>query len=329
MLTKIKSVIICFLFLLRGADAQVGSETFVWGINGHPLTQHDYQRVSWNDQMSFLKDLRVHSYRFDVLLNEEGGVRNETAFLDFLRLLKANGQSAMPVLMFLGNDLKDSVSIYQLAFNQGKNFGEKYGKLINVLEIGNELERRILREGDGTKASQYDLSKGSRLMFKLKGIADGLKSVNPLLKTSISLGWTHLYYLELLALYKVDYDIIGYHWYSNMGDITNVRAPYGNILQKIKKKYNKTIWITEFNTYEGTRNTLFKKQENYILTSIQKILRQNIVEAFFIYELFDEPALKSNFPHEASYGLIYKEGRKYQKKPVYISFKSFVEQHDN
>ncbi|HWV74397.1 MAG TPA: glycosyl hydrolase, partial [Pseudosphingobacterium sp.] len=288
---------IYFLLLLKGVEAQEVSRNFVWGINGHPLTQHDYQPMSWDDQMGFLKDLNVHSYRFDVLLNQEGGVRNEAAFFDFLKLLKTNGRSAMPVLMFPGNELQDSASIYKVAFNQGRNFGIKYGKLINVLEIGNELELRILKEGDGTRASQYDLSKSSRLMFKLKGIIDGLKSVSPLLKTSISLGWTHLYYLELLALYKVNYDIIGYHWYSNMGDITNVKAPYGNILQKVKRKYNKTIWITEFNTYEGTRNTLFEKQESYILTSIQKILRQNIVEAFFIYELFDEPALKGDFPH--------------------------------
>lgn len=314
------------LWVKSPALAQTRNASFIWGINGHPLTQHDYQSLTWQKQIDFLKDLNVKHYRFDVLLNEKGLPRNELSFNQWLKLSSENGIVSMPVLMFSGNNLSDSGAVYKKAFQEGAQFAKRYGEGLQVLEIGNELELYILKHGDGTSASHYDLTKAKRLMIRLKGLADGIKSVKRSIKISFSLGWTHLYYLELLKQYNVNYDIIGYHWYSDMGFITNVRAPYGNILKKVKEQYEKTIWITEFNTHFGTRKSSFIEQDKYIDKSVQQILKQGIAQAFFIYELFDEPALVKKYPHEAFYGLIYIEKERFKKKPAYLRYKTIIKE---
>ncbi|MDB5060528.1 MAG: hypothetical protein JWP67_371 [Mucilaginibacter sp.] len=50
------------------ATAQKNTRNFVWGINGHPLTQKAYSN-NLADQIQSLNDLKVNSYRFDVLMD--------------------------------------------------------------------------------------------------------------------------------------------------------------------------------------------------------------------------------------------------------------------
>lgn len=316
-----------FLAFSAELQAQINKEEFVWGINGHPLTQQEYNYKTLNDQIRFLSDLGVNYYRIDVPIAKDGQARNETYLLDLLDKLKASNIKPMFAIFPKGNkNYSDSLAVYQYYFSIGQKFVERYGKYLDVVEVGNEWDLKLMKKNamnDGRKASHYQTTLIGKQMWLLAGIVDGLKSKKPSLKVSMSLTWVHWYYLDILKRYKINYDIIGYHWYSNMGNITNVTPPYGDILPKIEKKYNKEIWITEFNTYQGTKKASFEKQESYIKGSLNDIVRQGIVKGFFIYELFDQPSL-TNYPAEMSYGLLYKEQGKYKTKPVYKTFKEII-----
>lgn len=324
---RIIFLIVNFLIILYPSVTSAQQKPIYWGINGHPLTQGDYVRKTYDDQIKYLKDLNVDYYRIDVLLHKSGLIRNEPGFSYFHNRLKDAGIKPFYVLMqydILGDD---SVFVYKENYKQGEQFALRHKNLSDVIEIGNEEDLKIIKSGDndGTKASHYHSEKAQQLMWQLSGFIDGLKSIRPDIKISISLTWTHWYYLDLLQEYKVNYDIIGYHWYSNMGDITNVRQPYGNFLPHIAKKYNKDIWITEFNTFYGTKNTSEQKQHDYVKRNILALLEQGLVKAFFFHELFDQPALRQRYPGEADYGILTKEGSAYKKKMIYHTFKEIIQ----
>lgn len=319
------------LFLVLGFSVygQGGAgKPFVWGINGHPITQQAYSKQTWKDQLSYLEDLKVNYYRIDVPLNNAGRPRNEQGLLAFLNQLKSI--HVKPMLVFLPREnttISDSTSLYQFYHNQGAVLATHYRSFLEVIEVGNEWDVKLIksRKLDGTKPGHYDLLKAKQKLILLKAFIDGMKSVIPTLNVSISLGWTHWYYLDLLQQFRVDYDIIGYHWYSDMGDITYARKPYGDFLPRIKKKYNKEIWITEFNTHAGTKKHSFDSQQAYIAKSLDRMLQHKAISGIFIYELFDQPALRVNYPDEPNYGLVFKEGNQYRLKPAYNTFKEFVE----
>ncbi|WP_162996377.1 glycosyl hydrolase [Mucilaginibacter celer] len=301
------------------------SKNFVWGINGHPLTQRDYSN-NIDQQISALTDLGVNSYRFDVLLDAEGNVKKESAFLQLLARLKARNIAALPALMQSGLKGTTATDNYNKGYSQGYNFGIKYGSLLSVIEVNNEVDNKIRYRGKRTGGfPEYDTIKASRFINAIKGFIDGVKAVKPGLLVTLSVSYTHFYYLKLLQDNHVNYDIIGCHWYSNMGDIAHQKQPFADVLTSITTRFNKPVWITEFNYFRGTTKVDFATQNDYITRNISKLSEKGIIKGFFVYELFDQPALKARYPDEGCYGIMYKDtAGNYQKKDAYNGFKQAV-----
>lgn len=331
MLSSFRLIFISCLFGLSTyiAHAQPKSKkAFVWGVNGHPFTQVTYKPSTWRDQMIYLSDLNVDYYRVDLRLTKTGLIYSDKIFFDFMDQLRSHNIKPMFALFPREDKMQgDSAVVYKEYYQQGKSFTQRYGSSLEVVEVGNEWDLKLMKRDDkldGTKSAHYNLENGKKRLWLLKGFIDGIKSVNPTIKVSLSLTWTHWYYLELLQAYNVNYDIIGYHWYSNMGNMTKVRSPYGNFLPKIKNTYKKAIWVTEFNAHRGTKSSSFEKQNNYVQENINDLLEQGIVSGLFIYELFDQLALRPRFPSESHYGLLYSEGGVYKKKPIYFTYKDII-----
>ncbi|RYY37998.1 MAG: hypothetical protein EOP46_00560 [Sphingobacteriaceae bacterium] len=327
--TFLISILAVLGFLAITSQPERPGKDFAWGINGHPLTKADYS-TNWNEQVNTIKDLNLNSYRFDVLLESNGLAKNDYKFVALLKTLKQNRISPLPAVMQKGFKDIELKAIYPKAFEQGKLFAQKYGIYLSVIEVGNEGDYKTIKSAhvDGTRPEHYDLPKAQRLITATKGFIDGLKTVNPQLKVTLSFSWVHYYYLEMLEQNEVNYDIIGYHWYSNMGDITNVKKPFGNALQFVKQRYQKHIWITEFNCFNGTTKVDYARQDDYISKNLQKIIAQGIISGFFIYELYDQPALKQRYPTEAAYGLLHKDSSgEYREKQAYAGFKQLVEKY--
>lgn len=309
------------------ANAQKVDRDFVWGINGHPLTQKAYSN-NLDDQIERLNDLKVNSYRVDVLLDPQGYAKKESQFIEMLSRLKNNNISTLLVLMQSGLKGLDAQATYQTSYDQGKNFASKYGEMISVVEISNEADNKILLPGNltGLKVGDYDLVKAQKIIAGIKGFIDGLKSVKSTIKVSISVSYIHFYYLQLLKDNNVDYDIIGCHWYSNMGDITNAKPPVGNALLRVSKQFKKPIWITEFNYGKGSLKVTSAKQKEYLYNTIPQIISQGIISGFFIYELYDQPELGQRYPLETSYGLIQKDGSgRMIEKDAYTGYKEVIQ----
>ena len=326
MFTKLHLLLIA-IFLTSFFHAK--KECFVWGINGHPLTQKDYGVSTWNDQIALLKDLNIDCYRIDAQLSDDGLIKNELNYHAFVNKLVENKISPFVVLSVGGIKTGSEEDVFEASFNQGKRFGTYYTNNIQVIEVGNEFDNKILKGSyDGTKESHYDLVKAAALMAQLNGFISGLKSVKPDIKVSLSVGWVHYHYLQLLKDNKVDYDIIGYHWYSNMGNISSVKG-YGNVLQTVADRFKKPIWITEFNFRNGTLDDKHSAQKAYIENSGLDIIKNPKVSGFFIYELLDEPSFQLKNPTESYYGLASNTNGTISKKSAYYSYKNLIENHSD
>src|ERR1700760_2793675 len=128
-MVRVEKLIIATAFLLFTGftlKAQNRDNSFIWGVNGHPLTQPDYSK-NLDEQINAIKDLKLSSYRFDVILNQDGYAKNEPAFLNVLNSLKQNDILPLPAAMQTGLGTGGPDMIYQKGFQQGKNFGTRYG----------------------------------------------------------------------------------------------------------------------------------------------------------------------------------------------------------
>jgi len=305
---------------------QVPPGQFVWGINGHPLTQLAYYQ-NIDDQIDRLNDLKLKSYRFDVLLDSNGYAKKEQLFNQLLGKLKANRITALPVLMQSGLKGLDNNAVYQKSYKQGQNFAVRYVKYLSVVEVNNEADNKMMVPGDpsGTKKSDYNLEKSQRIIAAIKGFIDGLKSAKPAIKVTLSVSYIHYYYLQLLKDNNVNYDIIGCHWYSNMGPIGAAKPHGDDVLAEFKKRFNKPVWVTEFNHSKGTGKVDFAKQNQYITESIPDMVSRGVT-GLFIYELYDQPALKEKDANEAYYGLVFKDySGKFVTKDAYRGYRQIIE----
>ena len=103
---------------------------------------------------------------------------------------------------------------------------------VTVFELSNELDNACIQlnsQGgapNGNLPSMFNETKYQFFLAILRGLNTGVKRASPASKTIVnSGGWLHYgWYTRLVEQDQLDFDIIGYHWYSSMGDF-NASGP--------------------------------------------------------------------------------------------------------
>lgn len=314
------------------------TKKFIWGINGHPVTNLDYVKTDLEQDLSLLKEHQFTFYRFELRTNQDGQLRiHSERFRELIENSTKYGIEILPVFLineFLGNYQISQEEAYNRGYRQMKGFAESYGNYINYYALGNEQELRFLHAGsEGINTTDYEYEKFKIVAAYLKGMDKGLKEVNPQAKTIInSAGWKHLGYYELLKQEEVPYDILGYHWYSK-NDTYLFDFGMGRITDLLYQKYQKPIWLTEINFTRGSYDSE-EDQAEMMKKFIEDLYNQDHIEAFFIYELYDQPLLVNQEwagAREAHFGIVkwkdippnYSE---FEYKPVSTTIRFGIEQ---
>lgn len=297
-----KTLFVLYLFL-NAAQAQ--TKKMIWGVCGHPLAQEAYMG-NWDLQSNTISNLGVRYYRIDLITDKNGIVKNDQ-FLLLVKHFKKSRIELLPILMLNYSDsMANTVTAYQAGYLQGSGFSRQYGMNFNYYEIGNEQDNSLILSAnlDGNSVTNYNLKKGALVAAYMNGMIKGIKKYHPMAQTIINSAFVHFGFFDLLKKNKVKFDILGVHWYSDMGNLFN-KPGYGDLLDTLYKNNRKNIWITEFNWREGTKDAQNKSKANKWVESNMKYIASNPhVKGFFIYELFDEPAFEKNTPGEAFYGLV-------------------------
>jgi hypothetical protein len=142
---------------------------------------------------------------------------------------------------------------------------------VTTFEIGQEWDTPTLitpgTGGNGNDPKQYNRTVYGHYLALLRGMSRGVRKAAAAASSSnVSYsnigvnngGWLHYGWYTMLEQDQLDYDFIGYHWYSEMGDLDHAGALENNRTDPMYDvfanllKLNKPIWITELDRRGGS-----------------------------------------------------------------------------
>jgi hypothetical protein len=314
----VQRILVLFGLMAACAVGEAAPVSFQWGVNGHPNVQEGYRDVPVDVQLDLAAQMGARWYRCDW---DQGRLEKEPAVYDELVAKAARrGIRILPVIFPSISCRSDAPpeQIRAAAAAFAKALAERYRGRITHWELDNELDGlAMIRKGekdrkgaewrwgdpDGDRPEHYEETRYRKAEAELRGLSEGIKAGNPQAKTIINTGgWLHTGFMERLVQEdRVPFDILGWHWYSEMGDMTKVRGTF-DLLARLRS-YGKPIWITEINRRGGSMGGKEEEQAAYLSGAARQLSALPGVEALFVYELLDEPYFGADNP-ESHYGLV-------------------------
>ena len=286
------------------ADAK---ETFRLGVCCHP----SYVRLmptDWDEVFKWTKGCGADLCRIDWDADWELNDRILTA-------AAAAGVELLPILFPPAPQQDTEQAWYATARAYAQECGRRYRDKIRYYELSNEREARCMTQWpnggdrDGAAITDYDPDKYAPIRGMLRGLAEGLRETDLDCRRIIDTGgWLHFGFIDMLVRDEVPFDILAWHWYSEMGEMNRVIKSYSGEYQLLDKlaSYGKPVWITEGNMRHGTMAGDEKAQQEYLTKTIGSLAKTGKIGAYVAYELFDEPSLLSH-GGEAFYGIVHCE----------------------
>jgi hypothetical protein len=291
-------------------------EDFAWGVNGHPLSQSGYFDVALSTQADLVAELGAGWYRVDL---GEGAFAASTArFDELVTIAERRGLRLLPVLLPASADPKAAPgAVRAAAAAYARLVAGRYKGRISHWELGNELDAvALLHRGDTTRAGttwrwgdpdgsrpeDYEEGRYRRAQAEIEGLAEGVRAGDPAARTVVgTAGWLHYGFIERLAGEdRVPFDILAWHWYSEMGDMTRVEGKLD--LVAYLARFGKPLWLTEINRRDGSRGGRDREEADFISVSVARLRANPAVRGVFVYELLDEPYFGAS--GESAYGLV-------------------------
>lgn len=285
-----------------------GNTEILWGANGHPFTA--YPGISIERQLDYVEDIGLKSYRVNV---PDAGRAPELKAL--VEAAKSRGITILPVITPVSAATLDKLGteeLYRDARDLAATLGAEFKDDIPVWELGNEMENYAIikpceTRDDGTKypcewgpasgdnALDYYGPRWAKVSAILKGLSDGLTSVDPKLRKAMgTAGWGHVAAFERMQKDGIKWDISVWHTYGQDPEWAF----------KIISGYGHPIWVTEFNHPYGGQNGEDAQADGLqkMMIRLKALQGKYDVEAAHIYELLDESYWQPGY--EAYMGLV-------------------------
>lgn len=319
-----------------------GAPKLFYGMNIHHLSTI-YQSLGTAPVVSYLKDLGCTVARTDVY------DPNDSTIVSWCSALAVGGITPLPILISPRVD-GDETTSYNNGFALGQGIANKVKAYTSYYEMGNEIDDQCSPNLDGLTPACYDLAQWQGARGALRGVYDGVKSVQPS-ATLVFAGLTVLDegFINGMATGVdpsgsghpvVSFDAVGWHWYETSGDPANTgssggAAPCGspngglNMLSfagglgdgkgGTSQFSARNAWWTEI----GNAAADSQSQQSAYVTAILTQLYNNRVAYNIInfcwYELIYVAGSGGN------YALINSNGT--TKRTAYTTFKNFVAAH--
>lgn len=190
---------------------------------------------------------------------------------------------------------------FDSGYEWGKIVGSKYPGKVDYYQLANEVSGTVIYSNhNGLKKEDYDPQKYQILKNYLLGLSAGLKEANPNAKQVVSAHWLGIAIIDMLIEDGLNFDVIGWNWYSEMGDdITQKKLDEGEgeilDIPGHFNKYKKKFWITELN-YSGGDMEGEMPQATYLEKFLQNSINSKEIDGFFIYKLVDAKCTEGDKP---------------------------------
>jgi hypothetical protein len=310
------------------------------GVNGHPFDGKEYNDVtgvSFAQQIKLVRQLGLTWYRINVPVLPSG---NDFSAMDKLQsLAERNHVRLLPIIIpqvNLGGSLS---AIQQEAYQAAVSIVSHYKGQINVWELENEQDvysiyeygdlcgsaiasacRATLCQGNmctydttgqvlypfgpsnGEYPSDYEPQRLAIAQALLSGLSQGVYDADPASQRIINFAWIHIGFIQAILAAKIPFEIVGIHWYQNMGEITcpgqSLPCPANplnpNVVRWLQNTTGKPIWMTELGYTPNspvpgsTANRVLEAQ--YLSSTLEAYSanpRAYPFPAILIYELLD------------------------------------------
>jgi hypothetical protein len=304
----------------------------LWGVNGHPIIS--YPDIPYPQQLQLVKDLGMRSYRVNITVPSQAELLKK-----LVAFAKPLGIEILPVFTpDLNLKALSAEQLYTRSYKMAVALVSQFKDDIRVWELGNELENFAIIKacemrdngeqyncdwgpGAGVSPLDYYGPRWAKVSAVLKGLSDGTMSVDPTIRKAIgTAGWGHLGAFERMQQDGIKWDITVWHMYGEDPEWAF----------KTLVKYNRPIWVTEFNNPYGSTTSDEEQVRGLVkqMKRMRALQKAYNVEAAHIYELLDEPYWAPDY--EAYMGLVRVARNKNNRweiggrKPAYEAAKELI-----
>lgn len=221
----------------------------------------------------------------DVRSNAEDNLKDTD---DFVNLAIERGLNPMLIIEPFLNDFFNQAT-YNQGYNYAKTIAQRYRGKVRYYQLGNEASGVAIKPTfPGNKKTDYDEGKYAIMMPWLKGLSEGVRDADPVAYRMISANWLGVGVMDRLVEDNVQFDLIGWNWYSDMGTdlIKEVDGQEFSIPEYLKK-YTKEFWVVELNRQGGTLDGNEQAQADYLKTFITNAVSHNNLGGVFVFPLTD------------------------------------------
>lgn len=267
------------------------------GHNDHSDMEHEYPYVknSLDEQMRLLRASKMTWYRTSC---------QSTNCAALISAAAAHGINILKSLGIKPDADMDEAANYSRAYTFAVAQGAKYNYAFKFFEASNELDNWVGMVGDGSARSQYSQARYLQARGTIRGLVDGLHAANSSAKVVVDdAGWCHYGFLQMLWEDGVRWDVTGFHWYSDQGNIEHAGCNNANVLAK-HAAFGPPVWITEFNykvshaTPDANGTAAWMGE---FIAQLQSVASTYKLQVAFAYELFDESNLSGPNGHYGIY----------------------------
>lgn len=280
------------------APAPSTSSKILWGVNGHDI-RAVYPLSQSEAVFKMLASKNLRTYRVDITYNN-------TIILDTL----------IPLAKMYNIKLRPM--FYPMTQAQAYAIGMKYGRDLEIVEIGNELSLA------GRTGAQDRIN---TMVETYKGLKQAEAELGIKIKTSITTSHCNtddpngrcyhdangdMWFTDMAKASGFNFDVITFHyypWYGNKGYWFDM---YLTQMRAMATKYSVPIYFNEANCAEVFRNVwdggypgdrgCYDGMTDLFVELTTKYA--DIVQEVNMYELFDQPYIGSTDP-EAHFGIMY------------------------
>jgi len=259
---------------------------FMWGVNVNPSPVRRYNLEMWRQQTDYVADLGTSWIRvlFDWHAN------NKFAMYDEM-IAEAEARNINVFLSLESSEPVETVkNPYKDGYTVASEISKHYKGRIDYYQILNEQGGIVVKgwEYSGEKESDFDPDKYNQVREWSKGAIAAIRENDPDAKIVISAHWTHVAYVQMLLKDKVDFDILGWDWYSDMKLMENKRLADGTLLLDKLESFGKPIILTEVNAVSTSDNKPDEnEQANFIKDMANWAYKSGVIRGFFVHELVD------------------------------------------
>ena len=288
--------------------------SFRWGVQVRPFALNRYTDQLMAQQLDLAKELGVHFIRLDWHRDVKTQFNDADDFVWHDKVIDMANERGLHVILIL-EDLgvaSNDLSVTSKAATASQAIASHYKGRIKYYQLLNEVSGAALKgpSQPGTDfVRDFDQTKYRQIRDLVKGIGTGIKRADPDAKLILSGQWTHTAMFEQLIKDGVSFDIIGWNWFSDMGEDLNGPVISESAHQKITlldklKGFGKELWLTELNFRPGQDGQDEPKQADYIKKVAERIFDYQTFKALFVFELMDQSEVLAKGGKSEYYGIV-------------------------